>query len=349
MAINRNLSILAQGAGSNQTLTLTNAQANALTVGRQGTTNPVLNVDASTASVVTGLNLKGAAAAGGMALSVTSSGTNENLTIDAKGSGTVTINGTATGGITLTRAVTMSSTATATAFIPSSSSVPTNGLYLPAANTVGFAINSAEKGRFGSDGSLLVGTTTNGGWAGNAIGEFNTSVQGASFYNTANGSNNCAALFRTDFDASPLLRFYKGTAAAGQFISTGGATPNIQWLANNEAYVFSGGSGGVKLTSGATAWASASDETLKTDLAAIQSGAEKVASLRAVTGRYKTDPEGTSRSFLIAQDVKAVLPEAVSEDADGVLSLRYTEVIPLLVAAIKELNARLATVEGKVN
>lgn len=99
MAINRNLSILAQGAGSNQTLTLTNAQANALTVGRQGTTNPVLNVDASTASVVTGLNLKGAAAAGGMALSVTSSGTNENLTINAKGSGTIALNNTATGGV----------------------------------------------------------------------------------------------------------------------------------------------------------------------------------------------------------------------------------------------------------
>jgi hypothetical protein len=103
MAINRNLSILAQGAGSNQTLTLTNSQANALTVGRQGATNPVLNVDASTASVVTGLNLKGAAAAGGMALSVTSSGTNENLTIDAKGSGTVTLNATGTGSVLVNR------------------------------------------------------------------------------------------------------------------------------------------------------------------------------------------------------------------------------------------------------
>lgn len=103
MAINRNLSILAQGAGSNQTLTLTNAQANALAVGRQGATNPVLNVDASTASVVTGLNLKGAAAAGGMALSVTSSGTNENLTIDAKGSGTITMNATGTGSVLVNR------------------------------------------------------------------------------------------------------------------------------------------------------------------------------------------------------------------------------------------------------
>jgi hypothetical protein len=79
------------------TETITSASANAFAVGRQGTTNPVLNVDASTASVVTGLNLKGAAAAGGMAMSVTSSGTNENLTFDAKGTGTITLNGTATG------------------------------------------------------------------------------------------------------------------------------------------------------------------------------------------------------------------------------------------------------------
>lgn len=86
---------------------ITSTSANSLAVGRQGTTNPVLNVDASTASVVTGLNLKGAAAAGGMALSVTSSGTNENLTIDAKGSGTVTINGTATGGVSTPRALTL--------------------------------------------------------------------------------------------------------------------------------------------------------------------------------------------------------------------------------------------------
>ena len=81
------------------TETITSASANAFAVGRQGTTNPVLNVDASTASVVTGLNLKGAAAAGGMAVSVTSSGTNENLTFDAKGSGTITIAGTSTGNV----------------------------------------------------------------------------------------------------------------------------------------------------------------------------------------------------------------------------------------------------------
>ena len=78
---------------------ITSTSANALSVGRQGSTNPVLNVDASTASVVTGINLVGAAAAGGMAISTTSSGTDESLTIDAKGAGLLTLNGTATGNV----------------------------------------------------------------------------------------------------------------------------------------------------------------------------------------------------------------------------------------------------------
>lgn len=75
----------------------TAATANTLTAGANGTTNPAFNVDASTASSATGINIKSAAAAGGVALSAISSGTNENLTIDAKGSGTITLGGTSTG------------------------------------------------------------------------------------------------------------------------------------------------------------------------------------------------------------------------------------------------------------
>lgn len=79
--------------------TITSTSAQALAVGRQGLTNPVLNVDASAATVVTGLNIVGAAAAAGLALVVSSSGTNESLTLDAKGSGTILLNGTATGAV----------------------------------------------------------------------------------------------------------------------------------------------------------------------------------------------------------------------------------------------------------
>lgn len=79
----------------------TSTSASAYAVGPNGTTNPTLQVDASTASAATGLKVKSAAAASGLALSVVSSGTNENLTVDAKGSGTVTIGGTSTGNVLL--------------------------------------------------------------------------------------------------------------------------------------------------------------------------------------------------------------------------------------------------------
>lgn len=91
---------------------ITSNSANALAVGRNGATNPVFNVDDSTTSAATGLNVKGAAAAAGVAVTAISSGTNENLTIDAKGSGTLTLNGTATGAVVLPSTVNVASAAT---------------------------------------------------------------------------------------------------------------------------------------------------------------------------------------------------------------------------------------------
>lgn len=52
-------------------------------------------------------------------------------------------------------------TATANAFVPNSSSVPTNGMYLPAANTLGWAINSSEKLRLDANGGMGLGATPN--------------------------------------------------------------------------------------------------------------------------------------------------------------------------------------------
>lgn len=76
--------------------TLTSTSATALAVGANGTTNPCLQVDDSTASVATGVKIKGAAAGSGVAISALSSGSNETLTIDGKGTSGVTICGTTT-------------------------------------------------------------------------------------------------------------------------------------------------------------------------------------------------------------------------------------------------------------
>jgi hypothetical protein len=78
--------------------------------GANRATNPVWQVNFATASVATGLKVTGAAAASGVALAAISSGTNENLTIDAKGSGTIGIGSLSTGAVTITPPFTTGST-----------------------------------------------------------------------------------------------------------------------------------------------------------------------------------------------------------------------------------------------
>lgn len=76
---------------------ITSSSATALSVGQSGATNPAFNVDASTASSVTGITVKSAASGGGVEIKVTSSATNEALGVDAKGSGAIVIGGVSTG------------------------------------------------------------------------------------------------------------------------------------------------------------------------------------------------------------------------------------------------------------
>lgn len=99
--------IAAAGLDLTGKLTVTVANASGMAVGRQGATAPALLVATNTASCVTGLEIVSKAAASGVAIAAISSGTNENLTFDAKGSGTITIGSVSTGAITLGRATTI--------------------------------------------------------------------------------------------------------------------------------------------------------------------------------------------------------------------------------------------------
>jgi hypothetical protein len=130
---------------------------------------------------------------------------------------------------------------------------------------------------------------------------------------------------------------------AGQAWGIGPDTANALTI-YNQATV------GVYINNGGTSWVGTSDERLKTNLVPIQNATQKIASLRAVTGRFKTDKEGTSRSFLIAQDVQAVFPEAVTVQKDeiGTLGIAYTDVIPLLIAGFKEQQAMIDELKAKV-
>jgi hypothetical protein len=114
---------------------------------------------------------------------------------------------------------------------------------------------------------------------------------------------------------------------------------NYYITANNTQGVFLNGTS-------ATAWTAISDERFKDIIEPITNAVSKVGSLRSVIGKFKTDAEGTRRSFLIAQDVLAAFPEAAVANNPDKLGVTYTEVIPLLVAAIKELTARVEALEA---
>jgi uncharacterized protein YaaQ len=162
--------------------------------------------------------------------------------------------------------------------------------------------------------------------------------------------------------AATPLTFAINATEAGRFDTTGkflvGTTTvngteilqlkaaGVQWAAgpnttNGNFDVLNGSGTGVYLANGGTSWIGLSDETVKDIIEPINGAVSKVNTLRSVIGKYKIDEEGTRRSFLIAQDVQAVFPEAVNTNHDGKLGISYTDVIPLLVAAIKELNAKV--------
>lgn len=129
-------------------------------------------------------------------------------------------------------------------------------------------------------------------------------------------------------------------------------SPSIsaQWFtASADPVQIVAASNGVQLATGGTSWAAISDERLKDIIEPISNAIEKVSSLRSVIGKYKTDNADVRRPFLIAQDVQSVLPEALStiklppesDDETEYLGVSYTDIIPLLVAAIKDLKTEL--------
>lgn len=215
---------------------ITSASANALAVGPNGATNPSLVVDASTASAATGIKVKSAAAAGGVALSTVSSGTNENLTIDAKGSGTVTINGTASGIVVLPAGTTIGGSVPLTSTITSASStafqVGPNGATNPT-----FLVNTATASA--ANGLSVVSSAAGSGVALTVISsnateglQLNTkggaSVQSNTRLTVASGASNALAVGPNGTtNASFTVNTVAASAATGIIVTAAAAGSGI--------------------------------------------------------------------------------------------------------------------------
>lgn len=92
----------------------------------------------------------------------------------------------------------------------------------------------------------------------------------------------------------------------------------------------------------------ASDERLKENISPIGSATELVDKVEGVYFNWNTGPKDRQVGF-IAQQVKEVLPEVVSEDNNGYLSVAYGGLVPVLVEAMKEQNKLLEQLEKRIS
>jgi len=306
-------------------------------------------------------------------------------------------------------------TASATKLIPTGSSATGNGLYLPAANSLGLSTNGTNAVYIDSSQNVGIGTTpsswgsgipviqtTSGyvyGSVGNSrnayyngtnwkyisAGSYATLYQGGDNHtwsvttSTQGANNNITWNAAMTLDSSgnvgigttsPATNLHvvgqirtSGTTAQAIYIY--GAPSTAPYITINQygvrswdvgAGYYSSGTfsiqsnqvNGVYLGGTATSWASASDERFKDIIEPINNALTKVNGLRSVIGKYKTDEEGVRRSFLIAQDIQTQFPEALESSDPDKLGVQYTDVIPLLVASIKELKAINDTLTARI-
>jgi len=91
-----------------------------------------------------------------------------------------------------------------------------------------------------------------------------------------------------------------------------------------------------------------SDVSLKENVVTIPDALSKVKQLRGV--EFDKKESGEHEIGCIAQEVQSVLPDLVQprNSEDPLLTLSYTRLTPVLIEAIKELTAKVETLETKV-
>jgi hypothetical protein len=168
-------------------------------------------------------------------------------------------------------------------------------------------------------------------------------------------------LIESNTGASPEVNFENtdDTSAQRWAVYKHGTADDLRFYQNGDRVTFQNGTGnvaigttdpaGYRLYVNGAAYATSgwqpSDLRLKTDLAGIDDALGKVARLSGKSFRWRTEeyadrglPAG--RHFgLVAQEVEEVLPEVVGPGPDGEKALAYSELIPVLVEAIKQLKA----------
>jgi hypothetical protein len=223
-------------------------------------------------------------------------------------------------GSTSTTAITVdaSQNVTLNNVIPSGSTVPSNGMFLPTTNSVGFSTASTERMRIDSSGNLLVGTTNTDPITNGVNGVVIN--QSGFVLRTPTNTNK----WGLDATSGNHIRFFTSGNTAAGIISSNGAT---------------------------TTYGTGSDYRMKENIAPMTGALDTVAKLKPVTYTWKPEFAGTKSSGqgFIAHELQAVVPDCVTGEKDAVnedgtpnyQGIDTSFLVATLTAAIQELNAKV--------
>ena len=165
-----------------------------------------------------------------------------------------------------------------------------------------------------------------------------------------------------DFAAN--LNVYSGIYINGDtynYVSNGGNKTYHHDVSANLSRYYTGGStvtaeidgdtGNAIFSGDVTANGSASDRRLKENIVPLEKGLEVVNQIKTYEFNYKNGPQDTHPG-VIAQEIEELVPEVVYNiemEDDTYKAVRYPQLVPLLINAIKELSEKVNVLENKLN
>jgi hypothetical protein len=179
------------------------------------------------------------------------------------------------------------------------------------------------------------------------IGALNSSFCHFSLSSTS--SNNRGFFFNKSITADGVFSAYSNNNL--QLCTNNGDNTRI-FASHSTGYVAIGNTspeerlhvtGNILATGDVTAF---SDARLKTDVVRIDNPLERV---KGIEGVLYTDTEGKRKTGVIAQQVQAVLPEAVHGNESGYLSVAYGNMVGLLVECVKAQQQQIDELVRKID
>jgi hypothetical protein len=205
---------------------------------------------------------------------------------------------------------------------------------------------TGTQGATGTQGTTgTTGTTGNTGPQGTTGSTGGTGSQGATGTNGSQGTTGAtgpSTVVNASNDTSSTTLYPVCVATSGS-----DQTPKVRTSAT--AFIFNAST----CVLSAVDFSASSDARLKTIHGFINNPMDILAAIHGVRYHWNDlahslgPTSNTPQVGVIAQEVEAVLPEAIHKGAEGYLNVSYDKLVPVLIEAIKELNERIKILEGK--